>query len=222
MLAGAPLLRRSSGVHSSAGLPDVVRSHSTRVFTVQLDRPALSWNDHIHSFSPRKQALSAHVRRPRTPGLKGRERRRLLRRRHLTVLDRHLLPHHHLRVVHDRARTAIVHADLQLMARGRLVVLLGLVASQPAADGAAVQLAITGAVAPALLTLDWVLSFCSAGTRSCDPSSRATGSDCASSGSDGLSGRIRAFGLVGLVIGPVALTLASELWRQCAHDLVRS
>ena len=47
------------------------------------------------------------------------------------------------------------------MARGRLVVLLGLVASQPAADGAAVQLAITGAVAPALLDpgLGFVILF---------------------------------------------------------------
>jgi predicted PurR-regulated permease PerM len=38
----------------------------------------------------------------------------------------------------------------------------------------------------------------------------------------GCLGGFEAFGLVGLVIGPVVLTLARELWRQCAHDLARS
>jgi len=86
----------------------------------------------------------------------------------------------------------------------------------------AVRLAITGAVAPGLLSLGmgFVILFC--GDKIVRPLV----------GRDGARlhfvwilmaclGGFETLGLVGLVVGPVVLTLARELWRQCAHEIDR-
>jgi predicted PurR-regulated permease PerM len=83
-----------------------------------------------------------------------------------------------------------------------------------------VRLAITGAVVPALLSLGLGFAVLFCGDKIVRPLVAR----------DGIRlrfvwilmaclGGFEAFGLMGLVIGPVVLTLARELWRQCAHDL---
>ena len=82
-----------------------------------------------------------------------------------------------------------------------------------------VQLAITGAVAPALLSLGlgFVILFC--GDKIVRPLVARDGIRLHFVWIlMGCLGGFGAFGLVGLVIGPVVLTLASELWRQWARE----
>ena len=82
-----------------------------------------------------------------------------------------------------------------------------------------VRLAIAGAVAPALLSLGlgFVVLFC--GDKIVRPLVARDGIRLHFVWIlMGCLGGFGAFGLVGLVIGPVVLTLASELWRQWARE----
>jgi len=86
-----------------------------------------------------------------------------------------------------------------------------------------VRLAVTGAVAPALLSvgLGFAVLFC--GDKIVRPLVARDGIRLRFVWIlMGCLGGFEAFGLVGLVLGPVVLTLARELWRQCAHELARS
>jgi len=84
----------------------------------------------------------------------------------------------------------------------------------------AVRLAVTGAVAPALLALGlgFVVLFC--GDKIVRPLVARDGIRLRFVWIlMGCLGGFGAFGLVGLVIGPVALALAGELWQQWASEI---
>jgi predicted PurR-regulated permease PerM len=86
-----------------------------------------------------------------------------------------------------------------------------------------VRLAVTGAVAPALLSLGLGFAVLFCGDKIVRPLVARDGIRLHFVWIlMGCLGGFEAFGLMGLVLGPVVLTLAKELWRQCAHDLARS
>jgi predicted PurR-regulated permease PerM len=86
-----------------------------------------------------------------------------------------------------------------------------------------VRLAVTGAVAPALLSLGLGFAVLFCGDKIVRPLVARDGIRLHFVWIlMGCLGGFEAFGLMGLVLGPVVLTLARELWRQYAHDLARS
>jgi predicted PurR-regulated permease PerM len=128
----------------------------------------------------------------------------------------------------DGCATWIVYASAGVTHAGLWAAITGLLALVPflgylAVTGVTLQLAMKGAATPALVSfgLGCLILFC--GDKIVRPMVAGEGTHlrfvwflmaCL--------GGFEVLGLVGVVIGPVVLTLARELWEQCVRDLAFS